>query len=144
MRIVFTGVAVLCAAAVLSGSAYGADTPNFNKRGSNDKEEKAFVTEVAQTVVKAARSSAKDITLQKYKFTDPKEGHKELTISAGYLGAAIKTKYSADIVVYLDTSTKDKWEVERIEYKDNNKSPISYSRKEVEALVKKFNSAARE
>ncbi len=144
MRRAFNGLAVLCAAAMLSGSAYGADTPNFNKRGSTDKEEKEFVTEVAQTIVKEARSSAKDITLKEYKFKEPKEGHKELTISAGYVGAAIKTKYTAEIVVHIDTSTKDKWEVLRIEYKDNNKSPVSFSRKDVDALVKKFNSAARE
>jgi hypothetical protein len=98
---------------------------------------------VAQTIVKEARSSAKDITLQEYKFKDVKEGRKLLTISAGYKGAVIKTKYSADIVVHLDTSTKDKWQVERIEYKDNNKSPISFSSKKVDELVKKFNSAAR-
>ena len=89
MRSMFNGLTVLCAAALLSGSAYGADTPNFNKRGSTDKEEKAFVTEVAERIVKEARSSAKDITLQEYKFKEPKEGHKELTISAGYVGAAI-------------------------------------------------------
>ena len=139
MRSIFKGLVVLCGAALLSGSAR-ADTPNFNKRGSTDKEEKAFVTEVAQTIVKAARSSAKDITLQEYKFKEPKEGRKELTISADYLGAATKTKYSADIVVHLDTSTRDRWEVLRIEYKDDNKSPVKYSSKAVEALVNKFNS----
>ena len=142
MRSAFKGLVALCAAALLSGSAR-ADTPNFNKRGSTPKEEKAFVTDVAQTIVKEARSSAKDITLQEYKFKDVKEGRKLLTISAGYKGALIKTKYSADIAVHLDTSTKDKWEVERIEYKDNNKSPISFSTKDVDALIKKFNSAAR-
>ncbi len=140
MRSAFKGLAVLCAAIVLSSSTRGADTPNFNKRGSEEKEEKAFVTDVAHTIVKAARSSAKDITLKEYKFKEPKEGRTVLTLSAGYVGAAIKTKYTADITVHLDTSTKDKWEVDRIEYTDNNKSPIPFSRKDVEALVKKFNS----
>jgi len=142
MRSVFKGLLVLCAAVLLSGSAR-ADTPNFNKRGSSDKEQKAFVTDVAQTIVTAARSSAKDITLQGHKFKDGKEGRKELTISAGYKGDVLSTKYSADIVVSLDTSTKDKWEVLRIEYKDNNKSPIGFSSKNVDALVNTFNSAAR-
>jgi ethanolamine utilization protein EutQ (cupin superfamily) len=142
MRSAFKGLVVLCAAALLSASAR-ADTPNFNKRGSTDKEEKEFVTDVAQTIVKEARSSAKDITLQEYKLKDGKEGRKVLTMSAGYKGALIKTKYSADIVVHLDASTKDSWKVLKIEYKDNNKSPISFSSKEVDALVKKFNSAAR-
>ena len=141
MRSLFKGLVVLGAAALLSGSARGADIPNFNKRGSGEKEEKAFVEMVAKTIVDEARSSAKDVTLQEYKFKDPKEGRKELHVSAGYRGAVLKTKYSADIVVHLDTSTKDKWEVERIEYKDNNKSPVPYSRKNVDALVNKFNRA---
>jgi hypothetical protein len=138
----FKGLVVLCAAALLSGSARG-DTPNFNKRGSGAKEEKEFVTDVAQTIVTAARSSAKDVTLQDYKFKDGKEGRKELTLSAGYKGAVLSTKYSADIVVSLDTSNKDKWEVMRIDYKDNNKSLVKFSSEHVDALVKKFNSAAR-
>ena len=139
MRSIFKGLVVLCGAALLSGSAR-ADTPNFNKRGTNEKEEKAFVEQVAQTIVTEARSSAKDITLQEYKF---KEGRKNLTISAGYKGAVIKTKYTADIVVRLDTSTKDNWKVLKIEYKDNNKSPVPFSSKNVQALVKTFNNAAR-
>ena len=143
MRSVFTGLAVLCAAVLLSGSAYGADIPNFNKRGSTDKEQKAFAEEVAKAIVQEARTSVGDVTLKEYKFTERKEGHKELTLSAGYKGAVIKTKYTADIVVQLDTSTKDNWKVLKIQYKDNNKSPVSFSSKNVEALVKKFNNAAR-
>ena len=142
MRSIFKGLVVLCGAVLLAGSAR-ADTPNFNKRGSGEKEEKEFVEQVAQTIVKEARSSAKDITLQEYKFKDGKEGRKELTLSAGYKGAVTKTKYSADIVVRLDTSDKDNWKVLKIEYKDNNKSPVSFSSKNVEALVKTFNNAAR-
>lgn len=141
MRSAFKGLVVLCGVALLSGSAR-ADTPNFNKRGSTDKEEKEFVTDVAQTIVKAARSSVKNITLQEYKFKDGKEGHKELTFSAGYKGALTRTKYSADIVVHLDSSTKDNWKVLKIEYKDNEKGP-KFSSKGVDAMVKKFNSAAR-
>jgi D-aminopeptidase len=143
MRSIFKGLVVLCGAVLLSGSAR-ADTPNFNKRGSGAKEEKEFVEQVAQTIVKEARSSAKDITLQEYKFKEEaKEGRMNLTISAGYKGAVIKTKYSADIVVQLDTSTKGNWKVLKIEYTDNNKSPVSFSSKNVEALVKTFNNAAR-
>ena len=142
MRSIFKGLVVLCGAVLLSGSAR-ADTPNFNKRGSTDKEKKEFVEQVAQTIVTEARSSAKDITLQEYKFKEGKEGRKELTLSAGYKGAVTKTKYSADIVVRLDTSDKDNWKVLKIEYKDNNKSPVSFSSKNVEALVKTFNNAAR-
>ena len=79
--------------------------------------------------------------LQEYKFKEEaKEGRMNLTLTAGYKGAITKTKYTADIVVHLDTSTKDKWEVLRIEYKDDNESPVKFSSKNVEALVNKFNS----
>ena len=139
MRSVFRGLAVLCAAALLSGSAR-ADVPNFNQRGSG-AEEKAFVEKVAQTIVDEARTSAKDVTLQEYKFTEPKEGRQELRLKAGYKGAVTRTQYTADIVVHLDTSAKDKCEVMRIEYKDDNNSPVSWNRKNVEALVDKFNRA---
>jgi hypothetical protein len=140
MRSLFKGLLVLCAAAVLCGSAR-ADVPSFNKRGSGEKEEKAFVEKVAQAIVDEARSSAKEVTLQEYKFKEPKAGRKELHISAGYKGAVLKTKYSADIVVHIDTATPGKWEVMRIEYKDNNESPIKHSQKKVDALVGQFNSA---
>jgi hypothetical protein len=138
MSNLFNGL-VIPAAVVLLTSSARADVPSFNKRGSGDKEEKAFVEKVAQTIVKEARTSAKDITLQKYKFKEPKEGHKELTIEAGYKGVATKTQYNAEIVVHLDTSTKDKWEVLSIEYKDDNDSLIKFSQKNVDALVNKFN-----
>lgn len=140
MRSLFKGLLVLCAAAVLCGSAR-ADVPSFNKRGSGEKEERAFVEKVAQAIVDEARSSAKEVTLQEYKFKEPKKGRKELHISAGYRGAVLKTKYSADIVVHLDTATEGKWEVMRIEYKDNNDSPIKHSQAKVDALIDKFNSA---
>jgi hypothetical protein len=140
MRSLFKGLVVLSVGALLSGNAR-ADVPSFNKRGTGDKEEKAFVEQVAKTIVDEARSSAKDVTLQEYKFKEGKEGRKELVMSAGYKGAVTSTKYSADIVVHLDTSTPDRWEVMRIDYTDNNKSLVGWSRKNVEALVKKFNDA---
>jgi hypothetical protein len=140
MRSLFKGLLVLCAAAVLCGSAR-ADVPSFNKRGSGEKEEKAFVEKVAQAIVDEARSSAKDVTLQEYKFSEAKAGRKELKMSVGYKGAVTSTKYTADITVHLDTSTPDKWEVMRIDYTDNNKSPVGFSRAKVDAMVKKFNEA---
>jgi len=141
MRSAFKGLVVLSAAALLSGSAAGADIPNINKRGSNEKELKSFVTAMAQTIVAEARSSvtAKDVILDESKIKEVKEGHMELRMSATYKGSLTKTTYTADIVVHLDTSTKDKWEVLRIEYKDDNNNPVGYSKKGVEALVNKFN-----
>ena len=116
MRSLFTGLVFVSAAALLSGSARGADLPSFNKRGSGEKEEKAFVGEVAKAIVQEARSSVGDVTLKEYKFNEEaKEGRMNLTLSAGYKGVVTKTGYTADIVVHLDTSTKDKWEVLRIE-----------------------------
>jgi len=140
MRSMFKGLLVLSVGALLSGSAR-ADLPSFNKRGTGDKEEKAFVEKVAQAIVDEARTSAKDITLQEYKFSEAKEGRKELKMSVGYKGAALGTKYTADVTVALDTSTPDKWEVMRIDYTDNNKSLVGFNRKNVEAMVKKFNDA---
>jgi hypothetical protein len=141
MSSLFKGLSVLCAAVLLSGSVAGADVPSFNKRGEGDKGEKKFVEKVAETIVQEARSSAKDINLEEYKLKDvaDKEGRKTLTFSASYKGAVTKTKYTADIVVHIDSSNKEKWEVLRIEYKDDNKSPVGYSRKKVDALVDAFN-----
>jgi hypothetical protein len=117
--------------------------PNFNKRGTSEKEEKAFVGEVARTIVSEARTSAKDITLQEYKLTDRGAGRTEPKISAGYKGAVTSTKYTADITVSLDTRKPDQWEVLKIDYTDNNKNLVGFSRKNVDALVQKFNAAAK-
>ncbi len=139
MRSLFTGLVFVCAAAVFSSTASAADIPNFNKRGSGEKEEKAFVGEVATTIIQEARTSVGDVTLKEYKFKEEKAGRMSLTFSAGYKGAVTKTAYTADVVVHLDTSDKDKWEVMRIEYKDDNNSLVGFNRKNVDALVNKFN-----
>jgi hypothetical protein len=140
MRTACNGLFVLFAAAVLGGSA-SAQVPNFNKRGTGEKEEKAFVEKVAQTIVGEARTSAKEITLKEHKFVEPKSGRKQLRMSVGYKGALTSTRYTADVTVELDTSVPDKWEVLRIDYTDNNKNIVGWNRKNVEALVKKFNEA---
>jgi hypothetical protein len=143
MRAAWKGLFAFAAVAILAGAARAAEVPNFNKRGTGEKEEKAFVEEVARTIVNEARTSAKDVTLQEYKFTDRGAGRKELKISAGYKGAVTTTKYTADITVSLDTSKRDKWEVLKIDYTDNNKNLVGFSRKRVDALVEKFNAAAK-
>jgi hypothetical protein len=114
----------------------GDETPNINKRG---KDEKAFAEKVAVAIVKAARTSVKEATLENFKSKSPKAGRTEWHLTAGFKGRATKKDYTADIVVHLDTSDKDKWEVLRIEYKDNSKNVVGYSRKNVTAMVDKLN-----
>ncbi len=137
MKKMFTGIAVLCAAALLSSGARAADVPNFNKRG-NDKE---FAERVGNYVVTKARTTIKETTLQDHKFKEKKEGQTELTLSVGYKGGITRTKYTADIVVLIDTSNKDRWEVLRVDFKDNNR--LAFNRKNVDNLVKEFNDASK-
>jgi len=135
MRKLFGGLAILC---LVAASARGEDAPNINKRDN----EKALVKSIAETVVKTARK-AKDITVQDYKFKDAGEGKKDLVIEAGYKGIVLKTKYTANIVVQLNTANKDKWTVTNIKYSDNNKNKLTLSEQKIEALVAKFNNASK-
>lgn len=141
MRSVCKGLFVCAAVALLAGGARAEDVPNLNKMPRDEKEQKAFVEKVARTILSEARTSAKDITLQEYKFDEPKAGRKELKMSIGYKGAVTSTKYTADVAVHVDTLTPGKWEVLKIDYKDNNNSPVGFSRTKLDALVKKFNEA---
>jgi len=138
MKNVLKGVAILCAAVLVAPAARADDLPNFNKRDDSDKE---FAKRVGIAIVKKARPTTKDFTLQDFKFKDAKEGRTELHIEIGYKGATGFTKYTANPVVIIDTSNKDKWEVLRIDYKDNNR--LTFSRKNVESLVKEFNDASK-
>jgi len=139
MNKLYKGLAVLGVAILLAPAARAADdVPNFNKRGENDKE---FAKRVGIAIVKKARPTTKDFTLQNHKFKETKPGRTELQLEIGYKGATGFTKYTAKPVVLIDTSNKDKWEVVRIDYEDNNKLP--FSRKNVESLVKDFNDASK-
>jgi len=139
MKNLYKGLAVLGVAILLAPAARAADdVPNFNKRGENDKE---FAKRVGIAIVKKARPTTKDFTLQDYKFKETKGGRTELHLEVGYKGATGFTKYTAKPVVLIDTSNKDKWEVLRIDYEDNNR--LTYSRKGLEDLVKDFNNASK-
>src|SRR5262245_60449987 len=139
MKSVFKGLAVLCAAVLVAPAARGADDiPNFNKRGDNEKE---FAKRVGICIVKKARPTTKDFTLQDHKFKEVKPGKTELHLEVGYKGATGFTKYTAKPTVILDTTNKDKWEVVRIDYEDNNR--LTFSRKNLENLVKEFNDASK-
>jgi len=139
MKNLYKGLAILGVAVLLAPVARAADdVPNFNKRGDDDKE---FAKRVGITIVKKARPTTKDFTLQNYKFKETKTGRTELQLEVGYKGATGFTKYTAKPVVLIDTSNKDKWEVLRIDYDDNNK--LTYNRKGLENLVKDFNDASK-
>lgn len=114
-----------------------ADFPAF-KSGSK-RESKEFVTKVGDVIVKAARSKPRKIDLTDFSYASPKAGRKELTLKMTYTGAVTRVKFTVDVVMLLDTEDKDKWEVLNIRYSDSNKSPVPYSEKKVQDLIKKFN-----
>jgi hypothetical protein len=105
--------------------------PHISKRGD---EEKSVAEKLASTIVANARTSVKNGTLKSFERKLPKPGRVEYHIKAGYVGAVIGTKYTAEIVVHLDTSEKYNWEVLRIDYSDNNKSLVGFNRKNLEKL----------
>ena len=43
------------------------------------------------------------------------------------------------MVVHIDARDRDAWEVLRIDYDDNSANVVSYSRKNIDNLIKKFN-----
>ena len=81
----------------------------------------------------------KSATVTKYEKKEPKAGRTEIVITAAYKGAVSKKDYTANITVHVDTADKDKWEVTRIEYKDDSKSLVGFNRKNLDALVNKLN-----
>lgn len=107
---------------------------SFKRRGD---EEKRFVGNVGKAIVKAAHTTAKKIELVKYEYTKPKADRTHLTIKMEFRGAVSNKRYVADILVKIDSSNKDAWEVLNIDYTDNNNIP--HSEKKVQALIKKFN-----
>jgi hypothetical protein len=134
--------ALILGLALLAGGAVRAadddDVPSFKKRGDN---EKAFVEKVGTAIVKAARTASK-IEMdaeKKYEFVDPKKDRKDLKIFMTYVGAVTKKKYNAQIVVKIDASDKEKWEVLNIEYKDDSISLTKPNTTRIQELVKKFN-----
>jgi len=132
----------LAGAALLAGlslcgalTAATADSEiSFKKRGD---EEKRFVAAVGTAVVKAAHKTAKKIELVKHEYSKPKANRTELTIKMEYHGAVSGKRYVADIVIKIDSSNKDAWEVLNIDYADNNTVP--YNEKKIQELIKQMN-----
>jgi hypothetical protein len=108
---------------------------SFKKRGT---EEKAFVTRVGEAIVKAAHGTAKKITLDKYEYTQPKAGRTDLTMTLEYHGAVTDKRYKADVVVKIDSSDKNAWEVLNIDYVDTN-TAVKHNEKKIQELIRQFN-----
>lgn len=130
----------LAGAAVLAGLFWGAtmtavaDDISFKKRGD---EEKRFVRTVGTAIIKAAHKSAKKIDLVKYEYTKLKADRTNLTIKMEYHGVVSDKRYIADIVVKIDSSNKDAWEVLNIDYTDNNN--IRHNVQKIQDLIKEMN-----
>jgi hypothetical protein len=113
------------------------DVPSFKK--DKDRETKEFVAKVGSAIVKAGRLKPQNMEVEKYEYTKPKAGRTELKLKMVYHGLVTKKKYTADIVVKLDSSDAGKWEVLNITYKDNNPSPTKANVKNIQELIPKFN-----
>ncbi len=127
----------LLAALLLAGSgaarAEGEDI-SFKKRGDNEKN---FYKAVGTAIVKAAHKTAKKIDLLDFKLTEPKPGRKDLAMKMEFHGAVTNKRYVADIVVKIDASNKDSWEVLNIDYSDTDTVP--FNEKKIQELIKKLN-----
>lgn len=111
------------------------EVPTFKSKAQLEKE---FFKKVCKAILKAAHFSGKDPALDRFELKEIKKGRTSLIMKGSYKGRITSKKYIANIIVHLDTLEKGNWEVLRIEYSDNNNIP--YSRKKVDALIKKFNS----
>jgi hypothetical protein len=128
------GLALVAALALATIVRAADEEVSFKKRGS---EEKQFVTRVGDAIVKAAHPTARKIDLIKYEYTLPKTGRSDLNLKMEYHGAVIGKRYVADIVVKIDSSDKNAWEVLNIDYVDNN--TIRHDEKKVQELIRQFN-----
>ena len=129
------GLALLAGLTFAALSRAGDNDLSFKHRGS---EEKKFVTDVGEAIVKAAHGTAKKISLVKYEYTHPKANRTELVLKMEYHGLATDKKYLADIVVKIDSTDKEAWEVLNIDYADTN-TAIKHNEKKIQELIKRFN-----
>ncbi|HWG47052.1 MAG TPA: hypothetical protein VN688_30085 [Gemmataceae bacterium] len=127
-------LAALCLGWTMTASAADENNISFKRRGN---EEKRFVASVGTAIIKAAHKTAKKIDLLKHEYTKPKAGRTELAIKMEFHGAATGRRYVADIVVKIDSSNKDAWEVLNIDYADNDSVP--FNGKKIQELIKQMN-----
>ena len=131
--------ALLCVLVTGQGARADDDDPVPSFKSDKGRETKEFVTKVGTVVVRAARSKPTKIELEKYEYTKVKAGRTELKLKMIYHGLVTKKKYTADILVKLDSSDAGKWEVLNITYKDNNPNVLKANIKNVQELIPKFN-----
>src|SRR5271166_4167339 len=111
-----TAGTTLLAALTLSALAPAADSDlSFKRRNT---EEKHFAAQVGEAVVKAAHGTARKVPLSKYDYALPKVNRTDLVWQMEYRGAISDKRYIADIVVKIDSTNKDAWEVLNIDYVD--------------------------
>src|SRR5262245_6126037 len=112
LRASAAGLALLLALGV---TAQAADEGiSFKKRGDKEKE---FYNRVGTAIARAARHSAiglkpTKIALLKYETKKPKPNRTELEIKMEWYGQIKKkNRYVSDVVLVIDSSDKDNWEV---------------------------------
>jgi hypothetical protein len=134
------GVLTTAALVGLAGTALaqGEDIPSFKKRGDMEKQ---FVTKVGTAVIKVARIKPQKISMlsYEYKLNTPKANRSELDLKMEFHGLVTKKRYTADIVVLLDTTDKDAWEVLNIRYSDTDPSPFGPNEKKIQELIRTMN-----
>jgi len=138
LSVLAASLAVVVLLVVAPAARADDDLPTFRKRGDKEKE---FVTQVGTAIVKAARTGPISIELNEYKFEDlkDKKDRKNLEITMNWKGGITRKKYLSTIVVKIDTSNKERWEVLNIDYKDNSISPTSPRTGEIQKLIKQLN-----
>jgi hypothetical protein len=129
--------ALLCVLIGVQAARADDDAPSFKKE--NHRETKEFVAKVGTAIIKAGRLKPQNIEVDRYEYTKPKAGRTELKVKMIYHGLVTKKKYNADILVKLDSSDPNKWEVLNITYKDDNPSPTKPNTRNIQDLIPKFN-----
>jgi hypothetical protein len=138
----FALLGLLALGLLLAGTDVRADEegiPSF--KTSKDRDTKEFVGKVFESVVKAARLKTKNHKVEKYEYVNvkDKENKKELHITGTYDGAVISRNVKTTVTVKLDTSKKDAWEVDNIDYKDAIKPARNPDNTKIQTLIKSLN-----
>jgi len=108
---------------------------SIKNRGDNMRR---FATNVGVAIVRAAHKTAKKVDLLDYKTFEPKPNRVNLMLKMEYHGVVSNKRYLAEILLIIDATDPNAWEVVNIEYKDdNNKIPANL--KNIQTLIKRIN-----
>jgi hypothetical protein len=129
--------ALLCVLVGVRAARADDDLPSF--KADKHRETKEFVAKVGSAIIKAGRLKPQNMEVDRYEYTKPKAGRTELKVKMIYHGLVTKKKYTADILVKLDSSDPNKWEVLNITYKDDNPSLTKPNARNIQELIPKFN-----